>query len=213
KYAILSHRWMDEGEPTYEEMKLGIAAGPGYEKLKKFCKEAQDYSVEFVWSDTCCIDKSSSTELDESIRSMYRWYANSEICIVHLAQSETIKDIIDDEWTQRGWTLQELLAPRMIKVFNKHWMPMTGGINDKIWKQTEIIIALKTATGIPFDTICSFKPGPRKADEQMAWAARRKTTRVEDVAYSLIGIFDVSLQIAYGEGGERAFCRLIEAIM
>lgn len=47
----------------------------------------------------------------------------------------------------------------------------------------------------------------------MTWAARRKTTRVEDVAYSLMGVFDVSLQIAYGEGGDRAFYRLIEAIM
>ena len=77
KYAILSHRWLDEGEPTYEEMKSGTAlAGAGYEKLKRFCERAQEYGIEFAWSDTCCIDKSSSTELDESIRSMFRWYRN-----------------------------------------------------------------------------------------------------------------------------------------
>ncbi|OAX36716.1 hypothetical protein K503DRAFT_824140 [Rhizopogon vinicolor AM-OR11-026] len=165
KYAILSHRWLDEGEPTYEEMKSGT-------KLEKFCEKALEYDVEFAWSDTCCIDKNSSTELDESIRSMFRWYANSHICITHLAQSETIEDIMDDEWAERGWTLQELLAPGRIRL----------------------------ATDIPHDALYGIAP------------ARCKTTRVEDVAYSLMGIFDVTLQISYGEGGDRAFCRPIEAI-
>jgi hypothetical protein len=215
KYAILSHRWLDSGEPTYEEMKAGTVSGPGYEKLKNFCRQARQYGVEFAWSDTCCIDKSSSTELDESIRSMFRWYRNSEICIVHLAKSTTIEDILFDEWTERGWTLQELLAPFNIKFFNKHWIPMTDDLNDKRKEATtEILQILEKATGIPHREIYwQFAPGPFKVDERMAWAARRKTTRVEDVAYSLMGIFDVSLQIAYGEGGDRAFCRLIEAIM
>ncbi|KAG2755751.1 HET-domain-containing protein [Suillus brevipes Sb2] len=217
KYAILSHRWLDSGEPTYEEMKMNPppAAGPGYEKLKNFCRQARKRKVEFAWSDTCCIDKSSSTELDESIRSMFRWYRNSTICIVHLAKSTTIEDILHDEWTARGWTLQELLAPFAIKFFNKDWKPMTKDENDKRKEATtRILQILETATGIPHHEIYwQFTPGPVKVDERMAWAARRKTTRVEDVAYSLMGIFDVSLQIAYGEGGDRAFCRLIEAIM
>ncbi|KAG2339837.1 hypothetical protein BDR05DRAFT_566812 [Suillus weaverae] len=215
KYAILSHRWLDSGEPTYEEMKTGKAVGLGYEKLKNFCREASNCNMEFAWSDTCCIDKNSSTELDESIRSMFRWYRNSEICIVHLAKSTTIEGILKDEWTARGWTLQELLAPLCIKFFNKHWKPMTHDPNDKRKDpNTEILRTLEKATGIPRDKLYwEFKPGPFKVDERMVWAAKRKTTRVEDVAYSLMGIFDVSLQISYGEGGDRAFCRLIEAIM
>lgn len=215
RYAILSHRWLDSGEPTYEEMKAGTATGPGYKKLKNFCEQARKQNVEFAWSDTCCIDKGSSTELDESIRSMFRWYRNSAICLVHLAKSTTIEDILHDEWTERGWTLQELLAPFHIKFFNKHWMPMTNDSNDKQKEATtEILQTLEKATGIPHNEIYwQFNPGPFKVDERMVWAARRKTTRVEDVAYSLMGIFDVSLQIAYGEGGDRAFCRLIEAIM
>jgi hypothetical protein len=213
KYAILSHRWMDEGEPTYEEMKLDRTSGPGYEKLKRFCEKACEYDVEFAWSDTCCIDKSSSTELDESIRSMFRWYRNSEICIVHLAHSESIEDMTGDEWMERGWTLQELLAPESIKFFNKHWMPMTADGNDKSKSETEVMKTLETATGIPLDDLWRFSPSPVRVDERMTWAARRRTTRDEDVAYSLMGIFKVSLQIAYGEGGDLAFCRLIEAIM
>ncbi|KAG2339840.1 HET-domain-containing protein [Suillus weaverae] len=215
QYAILSHRWLDSGEPTYKEIKEGKPAGPGYEKLKKFCEQARKFNVEFAWSDACCIDKSSSAELDESIRSMFRWYRNSAICIVHLARSTTIEDILKDEWTARGWTLQELLAPLCIKFFNKHWKPMTDDPNDKRKDpDTEILRTLEKATGIPRDKLYwEFKPGPFKVDERMVWAAKRKTKKDEDVAYSLMGIFDVSLQIAYGEGRDRAFCRLIEAIM
>ncbi|KAG2040917.1 heterokaryon incompatibility protein-domain-containing protein [Suillus americanus] len=213
KYAIMSHRWLDDMEPTYKEVEEGTATGPGYEKLKKFCEKARQYGMEFAWSDTCCIDKSSSTELDESIRSMFRWYSNSAICIVHLAQSETIEHITDDEWMKRGWTLQELLAPDQIKLFNMHWIPMTDDRNDKSIRRTEVMKTLGRTTGISHDDLCGFRPGTSEVDKQMTWAAKRKTTRVEDVAYSLMGIFDVSLQIAYGEGGDRAFCRLIEAIM
>ncbi|KAG2131903.1 heterokaryon incompatibility protein-domain-containing protein [Suillus cothurnatus] len=188
KYAIMSHRWLDDDmEPTHKEVEEGTATGPGYEKLKKFCEKARQYGMEFAWSDTCCIDKSSSTELDESIRSMFRWYSNSAICIVHLAQSKTIEHIKDDEWMKRG--------------------------NDKSIRRTEVMKTLERTTGIPHEDLCGFRPGTSEVDKQMAWAAKRKTTRVEDVAYSLMGIFDVSLQIAYGEGGDRAFCRLVEAII
>ncbi|KAG0701553.1 heterokaryon incompatibility protein-domain-containing protein [Suillus ampliporus] len=219
KYATLSHRW-GEGESaygTFEEMKEAKLKTPGFKKLKTFCEKVKEYDVEFAWSDTCCIDKSSSAELDESIRSMFKWYRNSDVCIVHLAQSETVKDILDDEWTERGWTLQELLAPNHIKFFNKHWKPMTRHDNDKDpdtgSATSDVLKTLTKATGVPQSEIRDFDPEAFKVDERMKWAAKRKTTRVEDAAYSLMGIFDVSLQIAYGEGGDRAFGRLIEAIM
>ncbi|KAG1728558.1 hypothetical protein EDB19DRAFT_2042534 [Suillus lakei] len=185
KYTILSHRWLHNEEPTYKEMKQGTARGPGYEKLETVLRKGQG---------------SSSTELDESIRSMFRWYKDSAICIVHPAQSGTIEDMMEDPQTERGWTLQELLAPLKIKFFNKHWMSMTDDQNDKAPRMkpdrsSHLLRVLEEATGIPRD------------------AARRQTTRVEDTSYSLMGIFDVSLQIAYGEGGDRAFCRLIETII
>ncbi|KAG1756008.1 hypothetical protein EDB19DRAFT_446368 [Suillus lakei] len=229
KYAILSHRWLNSGEPTYKEMKERKAGNSGYEKLKEklkekkagyekldnFCDKAKKCKVEFAWSDTCCIDRSSSAELDESIRSMFRWYRHSAICIVHLAESNNIKDILRDEWTRRGWTLQELLAPLCIKFFKKDWTPMTHDPNDKRKKRdTELMKTLVRATAIPVDNIYrEFTPSSSKVDERMAWAAKRKTTKGEDMAYCLMGIFNVSLQIAYGEGKDRAFCRLIEAIM
>ncbi|KAG2070734.1 WD40 repeat-like protein [Suillus decipiens] len=247
EYGILSHRWLDTGEPSYQDLmekklssplnvrhllsditsrlKEGRHAlhisrspgenevqNPGYQKLQKCCEEARRLDLHFIWSDTCCIDKNSSAELDESIRSMFRWYRNSSICIVYLGGTTVIEDMRLEEWFMRGWTLQELLAPRKIKFFNKDWQRLTEQDDDKE-EDTPIMTALEEVTGIPETELIDFEPLPRYIDKRMTWAARRRTTRAEDVAYSLMGIFDVSLQIAYGEGGERAFGRLIEAIM
>ena len=104
---------------------------------------------------------------------MFRWYRHSTICIVHLAQSGNIDDILHDEWTTRGWTLQELLAPYRIKIFNKHWVPMAGGENDIRWEVTELTKILERATGVPHDALRrKFKPSTSKVDERMTWAAR-----------------------------------------
>ncbi|KAK0665550.1 hypothetical protein QBC41DRAFT_306009 [Cercophora samala] len=210
KYGILSHRWLPEGEPTVEEMLNGTTADtPGYRKLRKLCEVA---GREFVWSDTCCIDKRSSSELDESIRSMYKWYRNSAVCVVYLAQTVRLEDMAKDEWFRRGWTLQELLAPAVVKFYDRNWRPLVkDAVNDK--DERRILQPLVSATGCPEHDLRRFSPGPYAVDERMSWAARRVTTRAEDMAYSLMGIFDVTIQPAYGEGGERAFCRLVEAIM
>ncbi|CCM03175.1 uncharacterized protein FIBRA_05297 [Fibroporia radiculosa] len=234
KYGILSHRWLNTGEPSYQDMMerslrtsqnqseggrrtmktaaSGEERSLGYRKLLGCCEEAKRLGLDFLWSDTCCIDKTSSAELDESIRSMFRWYRNSTICIVYLGQTTVMEDMRADEWFLRGWTLQELLAPRTMKFFNKEWQPLTEEEDDKE-EDTPILTILHEITGIPEIDIEDFSPAPQNVDKRMTWAAPRKTTRAEDAAYSLMGIFDVSLQIAYGEGGERAFSRLIEAIM
>ncbi|KAG1822017.1 uncharacterized protein BJ212DRAFT_936645 [Suillus subaureus] len=247
EYAILSHRWLDTGEPSYQDMMekklfgplnvrhslsnitsrlkegchaLHISRSPGenevqslgYKKLQKCCEEARRLDLHFLWSDTCCIDKNSSAELDESIRSMFRWYRNSSICITYLGGTTVIEDLRLEEWFMRGWTLQELLAPRKIKFFNKDWQRLTEQDDDKE-EDTPFMTVLQEVTGIPETELIDFESVPRYIDKRMTWAAQRKTTRAEDVAYSLMGIFDVSLQIAYGEGGERAFGRLVEAIM
>ncbi|KAK3983890.1 hypothetical protein QBC44DRAFT_353977 [Cladorrhinum sp. PSN332] len=212
QYAILSHRWLPQGEPTFKDMVDGTAAGPGREKLWKFCEVANnDSGICFAWSDTCCIDKTSSAELDEAIRSMFRWYRNSTTCITYLAQTSSLDDLELDEWFERGWTLQELLAPSVAKFFNAHWAPLTETTNDKDNKL--LLRYLAAASGCPEHQLHNFKPGPHYVDDRMSWAAKRKTTKAEDMAYSLMGIFDVTLQPAYGEGAERAFSRLVDMIM
>ncbi|EIW74851.1 hypothetical protein CONPUDRAFT_19246, partial [Coniophora puteana RWD-64-598 SS2] len=215
KYATLSHRWSDE-ELLFQDFQndIFIKSCLGWKKLLNFCTTArQYYGVSFCWADTCCIDKTSSAELDESIRSMFRWYRNSAVCIVHLAATSTFTDIDADEWFTRGWTLQELLAPSIIRFFDAGWRPLSLSFNDKEPGST-ILPRISLITGIPSDQVHGFHPSSRmRVDNRMAWAAGRAVTRDEDAAYSLMGIFDVSIPIAYGEGQSRAFCRLVESII
>ena len=209
KYATFSHRWLERGEPTYRDIMMSFQPA-GYTKLENFCAKAAEYGCSLAWSDTCCINKDSSTELEEAIRSMFKWYRDAHVCIAYLAEATSIDDIWKDVWFTRGWTLQELLAPRTMKFYGKGWVPLSNSINDK--QDARMLDVLSRATGIPHHDLRFFRPGTRNVHEKMMWAANRTTTRVEDIAYCLIGVFDVSLTIAYGEG-QRAFYRLMEAII
>lgn len=222
KFAIFSHRWYAEGEPSFQEMspkhdgsgkgELSSQKRRGFKKLVEFCRKAAEFECKLAWSDTCCIDKSSSAELDEAIRSMFRWYHQAHICIVHFAGASSISelDLEGDEWFTRGWTLQELLAPKKIKFYGKDWQELSDKRNDK--ENDHLMEIISRITNIPRHDLTSFKPGTKNIRERMFWASRRHTTRVEDLSYCLIGIFDVNLPIAYGEG-DWAFYRLMEVII
>ena len=217
RWAIFSHRW-GEAEPAYEEVTGNkLSDKPGHKKLRNFCKTAHaKHHTEFAWSDTCCINKKDNGEYATSIRSMYRWYANAPICVVHLAEAMDVSDLARDVWFTRGWTLQELLAPKKLKFYNKDWRPLTNLDNDK--ESPEIAAQIERATTITPDDLRHFSPADRLTQEyeiskRMRWAALRETTVGEDRAYSLMGIFSVSLYIDPGEGQERAVCRLMEQIL
>lgn len=213
KYAALSHRWLSVGEPRFQEMSVERnhqSTRPGFIKLRNFCRKTREYGCRLAWSDTCCIDKRSSAELDEAIRAMFKWYRNAEICIVFLADSSSISDFPEEVWFQRGWTLQELLAPPRIKFYGRNWDELSCSRNDK--EDHSMLEALSQVTGISRQNLLYFSPGLVDVREKMIWASKRRTTRIEDIAYSLIGILNISLSVAYGEG-ERAFRRLMEAIM
>jgi len=273
-YAIFSHRWLPEGELTFqdlsklqsitaagfsrliespkEELKVLSSAAildrgsvfsegdaerngldvfeqmkgicdsmldqdhcaGGFVKLVRFCEVALQRECKYVWLDTGCINKQNSAELQESIRSMFRWYRNSEICIVHLSETTSPYDMRQDPWFSRGWTLQELLAPKVIKFFWKSWHPVTANPNDKIRDDLGIPLweFISQITRIPEYQLLNFDPGTKDIRERMVWASGRQTTRIEDMAYCLIGIFDIPLSIAYGEG-RIAFYRLQVEIM
>ena len=221
EYAILSHRWIDPTEVDYEEIvDLGkmdmqeqkeIRGRQGYKKIVDTCKKAKQDGYEWVWIDTCCIDKRSSAELSEVINSMYRWYANAKICYAYLhdvdGSSFPKKD--DEkyhksngrpEWFSRGWTLQEMIAPQNLQFFNKDWQP----IGDK----KKLVQTLGKITGVPKHILVDGLEGNRPCVAQIiSWAANRTTTRPEDRAYSLMGLLDVNMPMLYGEG-KKAFHRL-----
>ncbi|KAF9472033.1 hypothetical protein BDN70DRAFT_925877 [Pholiota conissans] len=229
RYAILSHSWLREapGEITYGDWhgKNFDESGPGYKKLVNFCKLAWlKHGLTLGWMDTICINKESSSELDESIRSMYKWYCGSDVCIAYLGETQNIPDIHRDTWFTRGWTLQELVAPVVIKFCNRDWDYFNANTtvtdtrsryipsNKNSGIMIQIINQISKATSITateFTTNFCRLPLSRR----MQLAASRQVTREEDTAYSLMGIFDVSIATAYGEGGERAFFRLLQAIL
>ncbi|KAF9482087.1 hypothetical protein BDN70DRAFT_481306 [Pholiota conissans] len=216
QYAILSHTWIREasGEITYSEWRKGeLDFGHlGYQKLVKFCRTSwENHGVHLGWMDTVCINKDSSTELDESIRSMYKWYRESHICVTYLAETASLTDMHKDPWFTRGWTLQELVASTRIKFYGSSWKPLANSsIYNDAWDaelQNQIELAT-TITEYELRDITS-----TSISRRMQLAAKRKVTREEDIAYSLMGIFDVSISIAYGEGAERAFFRLIKELL
>lgn len=212
EYAILSHTWETE-EVTFKDVESGTAQNKkGYTKLKGFCKKAAEDGFTYCWVDTCCIDKRSSSELSESINSMYQWYHNSRICYAYLADfkptsrlgQSSRKKFSRSRWWTRGWTLQELLAPVTVEFYDAEWVEYGSkvSLHDQI---TEI-------TGIDEGILRGEDLTNRTVAVRMSWAAGRRTTRVEDQAYCLLGIFQVNMPLLYGEG-ERAFVRLQEEIM
>ncbi|KAI6137299.1 heterokaryon incompatibility protein-domain-containing protein, partial [Pisolithus sp. B1] len=211
-YAILSHRW--GVEVTYEEMtglmkmdkwkKDEVRNRRGYQKIIKSCEQAMKDGHRWLWIDTCCIDKRSSAELSEAINSMYRWYQDAQVCYAYLNDLDestfpterNLKRLTSPGWFMRGWTLQELIAPKQIEFFNEGWAP--------IGNKRHLAPVLENITKIPWMVLA----GKRLSVAQiMSWAADRKTTRVEDRAYSLMGLFEVNMPMVYGEG-KKAFQRL-----
>jgi hypothetical protein len=218
EYAILSHRWGTE-EATFEDLQKGIGTKKaGYEKLRFCGEQARGDGLKHFWVDTCCIDKSSSTELAEALNSMYRWYRNAARCYVYLLDVPALKQkagdtstehtwesaFRDSEWFTRGWTLQELLAPRTVEFFSQQGKRL--GDKEILGRQ------IQEVTGIPISALEGAPLSQFSIEERLSWAENRQTTRPEDKAYSLLGIFGIHLLPIYGEGKEHAFRRLKEEI-
>ena len=222
-FAILSHCWEDE-EVTFGDCASdAVKSQKGYAKIFQTCSQAvlvpihpcsqpggpklikAQQGIQYVWIDTCCIDKSSSAELSQAINSMFAWYRNAKICYVFLADALGTESIGDSRWFRRGWTLQELIAPKDIIFFDKTWVKI-GTKNDRLSELSEItsVSCEVLRHESPLSSIC--------VAQRLAWAANRDTTRVEDRAYCLLGILEIHMPPLYGEG-EKAFYRLQEEIV
>ncbi|KAI3342884.1 heterokaryon incompatibility protein-domain-containing protein [Ustulina deusta] len=216
-YAILSHTWTEEEEVSFQEFHdiENRSKKNGFTKITAACELARLRGLKWCWVDTCCIDKTSSAELSEAINSMFRWYKESAVCFAYLR--DLLPDLLDDgsssfdqdlaecAWFRRGWTLQELIAPRALEFFDRDWN-MRG-------TKADLIDTLHKITGVStrvLDNSDRLRDTP--AGTRMSWAADRQTKRVEDTAYCLLGIFDIYMPLIYGES-ERAFTRLQEEII
>ena len=233
-YAILSHVWGAQ-EMSFQDIQqlrkwysaggfkraLRLLEGPtrstnsrdyASSKVRQSCTIAERHGYKWIWNDTCCIDKSSSFDLSEVINSMYQYYSLAEVCYAFL--EDVPKDGIsigdyfafrNSRWHRRGWTLQELIAPSFLIFLSQDW--------EVLGTKADLADVLQSATGIPASVL------RKETDlvsisviERMTWASQRVTTRVEDEAYCLMGIFSINMTTLYGEG-RQAFYRLQEKIM
>lgn len=234
RYAILSHRWHED--PTNEILFADIeiiddsATGPvrnsqyagsdprvkaAFPKLQGAARRALADGCRYLWVDTCCIDKNSSAELSEAINSMFKWYSTAAVCYVYLVDCMTpdfdtqrgYDQFVHSKWWTRGWTLQELLAPSRLIFFTSAWVEI-GWKDDK-----KLASVISDVSRIDVNVVNGTVPlSSLSVAQRMSFASKRVTSRLEDIAYSLMGIFSVNMPLLYGEG-EKAFLRLQLEIM
>jgi hypothetical protein len=220
-YAILSHTWESE-EVIFEDIKNGTAKPKlGFTKILFCAEQAQRDGLQYFWVDTCCIDKTSSAEVQESINRMFRWYRDAARCYVYLSDVSTTKrrkqdsssqsaanswetDFRNSRWFTRGWTLQELLAPVSVEFYSRE----EEFLGDKKSLEQQIY----NVTRIPTDALRGHPMSSYSKAQRLGWVETRNTTREEDKAYCMFGVFDVQIPLLYGEGEARAFRRLHEEI-
>ncbi|PIL26570.1 hypothetical protein GSI_12328 [Ganoderma sinense ZZ0214-1] len=219
-YAILSHTWTGDEQTLQEVQAIGgqcrrDGTNPRdfvHRKVHNCCIIAERYGYRWVWIDSCCIDKTSSSELSEAINSMFRWYKEAEVCFAYLTDVPSGCNLHarrsafrKSRWHTRGWTLQELIAPDFIVFLSADW--------DELGNRADIAGLLEEITGVPARVLTGEAPPAQySVSIRMSWASGRETTRVEDEAYCLMGLFSVSMPTNYGEG-KRAFIRLQYEIM
>ncbi|KAF5020976.1 hypothetical protein F66182_6988 [Fusarium sp. NRRL 66182] len=212
-YAILSHRWgSDEEEVSFDDMKTGNTKKSGMEKVMRCCAQAKEDKINYAWIDTCCINKDSSKELDEAINSMFQWYRNASVCYTYLVDVPQGHDVWDPKskfsassWFQRGWALQELLAPEELRFYDQQW--------NFLGTKADFSSVIERNTGISPKFLLGWVDlHQASVAQRMSWASKRETKREEDMAYCLLGIFNITMPMIYGEGS-RAFQRLQLKIM
>ena len=232
-YAIFSHFWEGEEQSFHDIQQLALAcaaasagttatdiqrpimsANPrdhASSKIRHACLLSQSYGYNWLWHDTCCINKTSSSELSEAINSMFAYYSLAGICFAYLGDVSSTPILENDtefrnsRWHKRGWTLQELIAPPVVNFLSRDWA--------HIGAKHELAPLLESITGIPLALLRSEDELMRYSlAQRMSWAQGRETTRVEDRAYCLLGLFQIHMTTLYGEG-RHAFLRLQQKII
>ncbi|KAK7440031.1 hypothetical protein VKT23_017282 [Stygiomarasmius scandens] len=233
-YAILSHRWI-KGEVVYAEFlrpQKQTFSKSGYKKIQAACQQARQDDIHYIWVDTCCIKQGDHQDVAANITSMYAYYQNADVCYAYLVDAKNRREVFGrrvflkmhssrkmfdgkiplamkggSEWFWRGWTLQELLAPRPRAVifFNKRWERVGDKheLRDDICQQTTVPLA-----------ILSSEQSIQDVDilTRMSWAVRRKTTKHQDEAYCLQGLLGVSVEPDYNEDWQTSYNRLGKAL-
>ena len=219
QYVMLSHKWED-GEPLFRKVEnltvYELDVSPTNTKLQSFCSLVRSLGFRWAWSDTCCIDRESNVVLQESLVAMFGWYRDSSLTLVYLrdvsSQLRRPGGLRRSIWNTRVWTYQEYLASKRVQFYTGDWKPYLG-LTSPNHKESPIILSeMQEASRVSAEQMAGLEPGLDRVREKLYLASRRETTHVEDIAYSLLGIFNVAIPVIYGEGN-RAVGRLLEHIL
>ena len=219
KYVMLSHKW-ESDEPLLQKVEhitiYELDLSPANTKLQMFCSLAQSLGFRWAWSDVCCVDKLNSVVLQESLVAMFTWYRGSSLTVVYLcgvsSESQLPGDLRRSIWNTRAWTYQEYVAAETIQFYTEDWKPYLGLTLYNHKESPAIILEMQQVTGVSAQELAVFRPGLDRVREKLYLASTRQTTFVEDIAYSLLGIFNAAIPVIYGEG-DRAVGRLLEHIL
>ncbi|KAM7211323.1 hypothetical protein V8F06_013301 [Rhypophila decipiens] len=187
RYAILSHTWGDE-EVTFQDLQT-----PAARSMKGFRKILACFQ-----------------SFQKLINSMFNWYFCAAVCYAFFedvpprSQHFPEAEFRGARWFTRGWCLQELLAPESVEFYSANWTD----IGTK-WSLQPLITEI---TGIPMHALHCRHLEDYLVAQKMSWASNRTTTRDEDLAYCLLGIFGIKMPLLYGEG-QKAFLRLQREIL
>ena len=219
QYVMLSHTWEDN-EPLFEKV-IGIVVTDLEEsltndKLRMFCEIVGKAGFNWAWSDTCCINKSDPSVLQEALVAMFKWYQGSAMMIVFLRgvrSSSQRGGLAGSKWNTRGWTLQEYFAAKVIRFYTEDWTLYLDLDLPNHKESLDVIWEMEQATGVSAQQLMALRPGLTSIREKLCLASTRQTTRVEDAAWSLLGIFSVTgINPAYGEG-ERTLGLLLANVL
>ena len=215
RYAMFSHKW-EADEPLFEKVARIVVHDlnntPEHNKLKMFCKIAQGDGLHWAWSDTCCINQGDHFVLQEALVSMFRWYQGSTVTIIFLRGVRSPGGLTRSTWNTRAWTLQEYHASKVVRFYNEDWTLYMNLDIPNHKDSPEIISEMEQATGVSAQTLMELRPGSTNIREKLHLASTRETTRVEDAAYSLLGIFSMSMSVVYGEK-DKSLGRLLSQLL
>jgi hypothetical protein len=218
RYATFSHKWEDN-EPLFENVirivVYDLEESLTHDKLQMFCKIVRDSGFHWAWSDTCCINKGDHFVLQEALVSMFRWYEGSALTIVLLrgVRSPSKRgDLVRSIWNTRAWTFQEYHASKVVRFYTEDWKPYLNVDIPNHKESPEIIAEMEEATRVSAQALMALRPGLDDIREKLRLASTRQTTRVEDAAYSLLGIFSMSIPVVYGEG-DKALGRFLAQLL
>ena len=218
RYVMLSHKW-EENEPLFQQVihmaVYDLEGSPTHDKLRMFCKIVRDAGFDWAWSDTCCIDKSDHFVFQEALVAMFKWYQRSAMMIVFLrgVRPSQRGALVRSIWNTRAWTLQEYVAAKVVHFYTEDWTPYLDLELPNHKESQEVISEMEQATGVSARQLMALRPGFTSIREKLRLASTRRTTLVEDAAYSLLGIFSVtSVHVIYGER-EGALGRLLAHVL